>query len=95
MMMFWYGSHLIFWQAALMSLGMVIFWGLLIWGLYVLITGNSRHSAIHHPRLGDDARQILDQRLARGEIDLDQYHRLIEALGHDRPNSQTDMGASK
>jgi uncharacterized membrane protein len=45
--------------------------------------------------LGDDARQILDQRLARGEIDLDQYHRLIEALGHDRPNSQTDMGASK
>lgn len=94
-MMFWYGSHLLFWQAALMSLGMIIFWGLLIWGLYVLITGSSRHSAIHHQGSGGDARQILDQRLARGEIDLDQYHRLNEAIGNNRPKSQTDVGASK
>ena len=78
-----------------MSLGMIIFWGLLIWGLYVLITGSSRHSAIHHQGSGGDARQILDQRLARGEIDLDQYHRLNEALGFNRPKSQTDVGASK
>ncbi len=94
-MMFWYGSHLLFWQAALMSLGMIIFWGLLIWGLYVLITGSSRHFAIHHQSSDGDARQILDQRLARGEIDLDQYHWLSEALGYNRPKGQTDVGAPK
>ncbi len=40
-----YGSHLLLWQVALMSLRMIIFWGLLIWGLYVLIIGSSRHSS--------------------------------------------------
>ena len=56
-------------------------------GLYVLITGSSRHSATRRQSSCGDARQNLDQRLTRGEIDLDQYHRLNEALGYNRPIS--------
>ena len=36
-MMFWYGGHWAFWQAGLMWVGMIAFWGLLIWGVYALI----------------------------------------------------------
>jgi hypothetical protein len=36
-MMFWYGGHWAFWQAGLMWAGMIVFWGLLIWGVYALI----------------------------------------------------------
>ena len=88
LMMLRYGSHLLLWQVALMSLRMIIFWGLLIWGLYVLITGSSRHSATRRQSSCGDARQNLDQRLTRGEIDLDQYHRLNELLGYNRPISR-------
>ncbi len=32
-----YGSHLLLWQVALMSLRMIIFWGLLIWAFTYLL----------------------------------------------------------
>jgi hypothetical protein len=58
-MMFWYGGHWAFWQAGLMWAGMLIFWGLLIWVAWKLISDATRR-----PRSGDaggDARHILDQ----------------------------------
>jgi putative membrane protein len=77
-MMFWYGAHWAFWQTGLMWAGMLVFWGLLIWGIYVLITTAVRRQpdAGH----GDGARQILDQRLARGEIDPEEYQRLRDLM---------------
>jgi putative membrane protein len=77
-MMFWYGGHWAFWQAGLMWAGMIAFWGLLIWGGYVLIT-----SATRKPRGTDDGSdpvRILDRRLARGEIDAAEYQRLRDLI---------------
>ena len=82
MMMFWYGGHWAFWQAGLMWVGMIAFWGLLIWGVYALITSTTRK-----PRDTDDtsdAVRILDRRLASGEIDPAEYQRLRDLIttGH-------------
>jgi putative membrane protein len=77
-MMFWYGGHWAFWQAGLMWVGMIAFWGLLIWGAYALITNATRK-----PRDSDhggDPVRILDQRLARGEIDAAEYQRLRDLI---------------
>jgi putative membrane protein len=77
-MMFWYGGHWAFWQVGLAWAGMLVFWGLLIWAAYALITNTTRR-----PPRGDDggeARRILDQRLARGEIDAEEYRRLSGLL---------------
>jgi putative membrane protein len=78
-MMFWYGhAGWAVWQIALTWAVMVAFWGLLIWAVYALITWGRRK-----PGAGaadDGARQILDERLARGEIDAGEYRRLREAM---------------
>jgi len=74
MMMFWYGSHLMFWQAALMWIGMIAFWGLVIWAVYALVAGATRRPRGEHR--GSDVRRILNERLARGEIDTAEYQRL-------------------
>jgi len=77
-MMFWYGGHWAFWQAGLMWVGMIAFWGLLIWGGYALITNAIRKP--HDTEEGSDAVRILDQRLARGEIDAAEYQRLRDLI---------------
>ena len=41
-MMFWYGGHWAWWQGGLMWIGMIVVWGLLIWGAYALITNLTR-----------------------------------------------------
>ena len=77
-MMFWYGGQWAWWQGGLMWLGMIVFWGLLIWGAYALITNLTRKPGTADS--GDDAVRILDQRLARGEIDAGEYRRLRELI---------------
>ncbi len=86
-MMFWYGDHLVFWQVGVMLVGMIAFWGLLIWGIYALVTGATRK----HDRPGsrEDARQILDQRLARGEIDAEEYLRLRDLISSGAQRTDT------
>ena len=99
-MIFWYGSHWVFWQAALMWIGMIIFWGLVIWGIYAIVTsyrrsggGEGAAGAGQGPR-GDGALRILDERLARGEIDADEYRRLRELIisGGRREHADTGPG---
>jgi putative membrane protein len=82
-MMFWYGGGWAWWQAGLMWLAMIAFWALLIWAVYALVTGATRRDqpAQGGPPLGGDARRILDERLARGEIDAEEYRRLRDILG--------------
>jgi putative membrane protein len=77
-MMFWNGGGWPFWEVALMWAGMIAFWGLLIWAIYALVTGATRRPG-PGPR-GEDARRILDERLARGEIDTEEYQRLRDVL---------------
>ena len=90
-MMFEYGNNWPLWQVALMWVGMIAFWGLLIWGVYALATGATRKSADDqfdrsHDG-GSETRHILDQRLAKGEIDADEYRRVRDLIGEDEPVS--------
>lgn len=77
-MMFWYGGGWGFWQLALMWVVTIGFWGLLIWGVWAMITGATRRPGGQAP--SDNARKILDERLARGEIDAGEYQRLREVM---------------
>jgi putative membrane protein len=84
-MMFGYGGGWPFWEVALMWVGMIAFWGFLIWAVYALITSARKTDSGHRSQ---DPRQILDQRLARGEIDTEEYQRLqglIAPSGHQAP----------
>ena len=60
-MMFWYGGHWAWWQGGLMWLGMIAFWGLLIWAVYAVITNLTRKPGTNDS--GDDPRRLLDRRL--------------------------------
>jgi uncharacterized membrane protein len=77
-MMFGYGGNGQFWQYALMGIVMIAFWGFVIWAVFGFIKSDSRGHH-HHDR---DARMILDSRLARGELDVEEYRRLVDALSH-------------
>lgn len=55
-----------------MSLVMVVFWGLVIAGTVVLVRSLSRGDS--RPASGD-ALRLLDERFARGEMDADEYSR--------------------
>ncbi len=83
-MMFWYGNGgWAWWQAGLMWAGMIAFWGLLVWLVYALFTNATRRAGQpggDQEHRGGDALRILDERLARGEIDTEEYRRLREAL---------------
>jgi putative membrane protein len=84
-MMFWYGSHWAFWQAGLMWLGMIAFWALVIWAVFALVrsaSGGSSSQPGDEPPT-DNARRILDERLAKGEIDVEEYRRLRDAMSSD------------
>jgi uncharacterized membrane protein len=86
-MMFGYGgagSGWPAWAVALMWIGMLAFSGVLIWVGYTLMTNGPRGShkqrrgdqGTHERRDGADAREVLGDRLARGEIDGAEYQRL-------------------
>lgn len=77
-MMFWYGGGWPVWAGILMGVAMLLFWGLLLWGLYVLATHVIRPVAASSP--AGQARRILDERLARGEIDAGQYRSMLELI---------------
>jgi putative membrane protein len=90
-MMFGYGAHWALWQAALMWAGMIVFWGLLIWGVYALITAARRPSRDED---GGESRRILDQRLARGEIDEAEYRRLRDLIAHGDQQHRAGTGSA-
>jgi len=92
-MMFWYGGHWAFWQVGLAWVGMLLFWALLIWAVYALITSATRRP----PRRddGDDPQRILDQRLARGEIDAEEYRRLRDLIASRGPHTPAGTGNSR
>jgi putative membrane protein len=74
-----YGGGWPVWEIALMWIAVIIFIGLFSWGIYALAGGSRRRTNELGEGAGDPAR-ILDERLARGEIDADEYAQLQEAL---------------
>ncbi|HXZ69523.1 MAG TPA: SHOCT domain-containing protein [Streptosporangiaceae bacterium] len=96
-MMSWYGDGWAWWQAGLMWVVMIAFWGLLIWAIYALVTSVTRRPG-PGPRDGEqraDARRILDERLARGEIDTDEYRRLRDVLASGEGRSPAGSGSGR
>jgi putative membrane protein len=91
-MMFWYGGHWAFWQAGLMWAGMIVFWGLLIWAVYALITAARKPGQEHG---SGAARHILDERLARGEIDAEEYQRLRGLIGPESHHTASGAGSGQ
>ena len=95
-MMFW-DSGWAWWQAGLMWLAMIAFWVLLVWLIYALVSGaigRGRQPERDEGRRGDDARRILDERLARGEIDIEEYERLREVI-EGRAGSHAGAGSGQ
>lgn len=56
----------------IMSLTAIAFWVLVVLAVIALFRGT--RSDPRQVRDDDDARRILDQRFARGEIEADEYH---------------------
>ena len=64
----------------LMSLVTVGFWALVVFGIVALFRG-SRSSTPPADRHGnDEAQHILDERFARGDIDVEEYRRRQQVL---------------
>ena len=81
----WYWSGQVHWWGWFLgAIGMVAFWGLIIWGVWYLVSGSFRQAG-GSPG-GGDPKRILDERLARGEIGPDEYRHLRDLIG--------DRGAS-
>jgi putative membrane protein len=69
-------------EYVLMSFTMLVVVGLLIWGIVLLTRGGLQERRV--PR--STAREILDERFARGEVEPSEYRERLEVLrsGSDR-----------
>jgi putative membrane protein len=63
----------------LMSVGMVAFWGLVIWGIVALVRGGTSNPSPPEKE-PDRPLEILQRRLARGEISVEEYEKLHDSL---------------
>ena len=64
-----------------MMIGMILFWGLVVLGVVWLVrelTQQQRHGA--SGGAGNRAQEILDRRLAEGEISVDEYEQRRRTL---------------
>lgn len=90
--MFWH-EHMNTGGWIFMVLGNIVIWGLIFALIFWLAqdwrTRGGRRETSSAPSPGD----ILDRRLASGEIDTDEYHRLRSALGH--PPREQPPGVSQ
>lgn len=81
----WYGMGMGVGGWVLGGLFWLVLVGLLIWLVVQVTSSQSRRLPPPRGPVGEDPLEILDRRLARGEIDLDTYraHRaaLLEARG--------------
>lgn len=84
-MMYWYGNDPGGWGYALMIIGMVLFWGLLITGIVMLIRYLGRDIPPNHPPATHTAEQLLAERFARGEIDETEYRNRLATLRGQTP----------
>ena len=75
-MMWYWGSGMHWWGWMLGGFAMVLFWAAVIFAFFWAI-GNLGTAG--RPR-EDDPKAILDRRLARGEIDAEEYHRILDTI---------------
>jgi uncharacterized membrane protein len=80
-MMSGYGGQWPLWEVGLMWIAMVGFWVLIGWAIYAFVKSVSGGDSA--PRMAKSAVEVLDERLALGEIDDEEYGRLSDLLAHD------------
>jgi putative membrane protein len=78
-----------------MWVGMVAFWGLLIWAVYALVVNATRRPDRDRDTQSGSALGIVDERLARGEIDAEEYRRLRDLIGSGRSDSPSGAGGAR
>jgi putative membrane protein len=91
-MMFWYGSGMGGWGYAVVTIGMVVFWAAVIYGVVALI----RHAGRSGTPSGESVlppapERLLAGRFARGEIDEEEYRQRLAGL---RAAGQAEGGQS-
>lgn len=82
-----YGDHMTTWGWAMMVVWSIVgigFVGIAAWLVLAWARVSSRDSESTRPP-EKTARELLDERLARGDIDPDDYHRRRAALGQHTP----------
>ncbi|MFG2026877.1 SHOCT domain-containing protein [Streptomyces sp. NPDC048825] len=81
-MMFWYAHGMSGWGWFGMSVGMVLFWALIITALVLVFRAVNRPHEHAHPHIpaAPTPQQILAERFARGEINEEVYRRRLSAL---------------
>ncbi|MFD8250757.1 SHOCT domain-containing protein [Nocardia sp. NPDC059691] len=87
-MMMWYGSGMSGWGYVLMTVGMVIFWALVVAGIVAVVRyagTSSRDTTAGSSHYGPTPQQILAERYARGEIDEEEFDRRMKTLAPGRP----------
>jgi putative membrane protein len=82
-MMYGYGNGIGGWGYALMAIGMILFWGAVIYGIVALARytrrdGPQRHEPVGPPAPGPE--RLLAERFARGDIDEDEYPQRLTSL---------------
>jgi putative membrane protein len=87
-----YGDHMNGWGYGFMTVGMLLFWALLIFTVILLVRylpGRDHRPPQPPPPPPDEgAEQILAERFARGEIDEQEYrHRLAVLRNETTPTS--------
>jgi putative membrane protein len=80
--MMYYGPGMGVWGYLLMTVNMLLFWGLVIAGIVVLVRylGRSDRAAPGQPGQRTRAETILAERFAQGEIDEEEYRRRLNVL---------------
>ena len=68
------------WGSGFGWIWMLIVWAVVIGGVVWAVTQLSARSGTPGRGGSDDARRILDERFARGEIDEDEYRRIRDEL---------------
>ncbi|ALV38579.1 hypothetical protein AS200_15190 [Streptomyces sp. CdTB01] len=87
--MFWYDHNASGWGWFAMSAGMILFWALIITVAVLLFRSlNSPHEHTHTTPAAPTPEDILRERLARGEIDEEEYRRILSTL-HAGPLTKT------
>jgi uncharacterized membrane protein len=89
--MFWH-EHMNTGGWVLMVLADIVMWGLIIAFVFWLAQDRRRREQHREMGAGPSARDILDRRLASGEINTDEYQRLRDALGHATPEQLPGIG---
>ncbi|GAA0229682.1 hypothetical protein GCM10009527_027740 [Actinomadura nitritigenes] len=91
-MMFWNSDHMNGWSYGFMAVGMVLFWGLLIFGIVMLVRflgsspSRTQTPPAQPPHPSASGEQILAERYARGEINAEEHQERLDVLrGTARP----------